>query len=232
VRTRIETIPNGVDLDRFHPVASAADEDERSARRETLGIAADELAIATVGAVMPRKGHEVVLEAWLGLAKRFPTAHLLLIGPRADRHDPKLQGFRRRLEDLVASSGASDRIHFVGMAHDVEAYLRAADVFVLASQREGLPNSMLEAMATGLPCVTTPFIGISARIGQPEKHYLLADRRAHALEAALARLLENPSLRKALGVAACRWIVDTLDLERSLDRYAALYEELVASRSG
>ncbi len=230
VRTRIETIPNGVDLGRFHPSVSAADERERAAHREALGIAADGLVIATVGSVIPRKGHEVLLEAWLGLAKRFPTAHLLVVGPRADQHDPKLQTFRRRLEDLVAASGASDRIHFVGMARNVEAYLRAADVFVLASQREGFPNSMLEAMATGLPGVVTPFIGFSRRIGRPDEHYLLVEPKADALEAAVARLLERRSLREALGVAARRWIADTLDVERSLDRYAALYRELAAGR--
>ena len=115
------------------------------------------------------------------------------------------------------------------MAEDVEEHLRAADAFVLASEREGTPNSVLEAMATGLPSVLTRFIGFSERIGRPDEHYLLAQRDAQSLADAVGALLEKPDLRKRLGESARRWVADTLDSERSLDRYAALYRELAAS---
>jgi len=230
VTTRIDMIPNGVDCARFHPVDTAADERARALQREALGIAPDDLVVATVGAVVPRKGHESLLEAWIGLAKRFPNAHLLLVGPRADLHDPKLPAFRRRLEELVAASGAADRVHFVGMASDVETYLRSADLFALPSRREGFPNSVLEAMASGLPVVVTPFIGFSERIGRPGEQYLLAEPDAAAVGATLARLLESAPLRNNLGAAARRWVTDTLDIEKSLDRYAALYREVAQAR--
>ena len=226
VETRIEMIPNGVDLKRFHPSDDPA---ARRVLRESLGVGEDDLVVATVGAVVPRKGHELLLEAWGRLAKRFPGAQLVLVGPRADLHDPKLADFRDRLKDRVAASGAADRVHFVGMAEDVEKHLRAADVFVLASQREGMPNSVLEAMATGLPSVVTPFIGFSERIGRPDEQFLLSEPNAEALASARGRLLAEPELRRSLGASARRWIVDTLDAERSLDRYAELYRELARS---
>ena len=230
VTTRIEMIPNGVDCARFRPPATTADQRARARRREALGIAPDDLVIATVGAVVPRKGHDVLLEAWIDLAKRFPSAHLLLVGPRADLHDPKLPDFRRRLETLVAASGAADRVHFVGMAPDVEEYLRAADLFALPSQREGFPNSVLEAMASGLPVVVTPFIGFSERIGRVGEHVLLAEPGARAVGARLAELLSQAPLRARLGAAARRGVTDSLDVERSLDRYAAFYRELARAR--
>jgi glycosyltransferase involved in cell wall biosynthesis len=226
VTTRIEMIPNGVNLTRFHPSRDPA---ARRALRKSLGIGEDDLVVATVGAVIPRKGHDRLLAAWGPLAKRFPEARLLLVGPRADQHDPKLEAFGQRLEHLAQASGAADRIHFVGMAEDVENYLRAADVFVLASQREGMPNSVLEAMATGLPAVLTRFIGFSERIGRPDEHYLLSEPDAGALAAAIGALLEKPDLRRSLDENARRWVARTLDSERSLDRYAALYRELARS---
>lgn len=226
VKTRIEMIPNGVDLGRFHP---SADRETRAALRESLGIGPDAPLIATVGAVMPRKGQDLLLECWRELAKRFPSAHLLLVGPRADLNDPKLSEFRERVASLATASGAADRIHFVGMTEDVEEYLRAADVFVLASNREGFPNSVLEAMATGLPVVVTPFIGRSPSMGREEEHYLLCDRNPDALTACLSRLLADGDLRQRLGTSGLRLVRQDFDVEKSLDRYVALYRELAAA---
>jgi glycosyltransferase involved in cell wall biosynthesis len=221
-------IPNGVNLKRFRPADGS---EERQELRHALGIAKDDLVVATVGAVMPRKGHDLLLESWVGLAKRFPSAHLLIVGPRADLHDPKLADFGARLRELVERSGAPDRVHFVGMAENVEAYLRAADLFVLASQREGFPNSVLEAMATGLPAVLTRFIGFSERLGRADEQYRLADATPDALGTAIAGLLDDAELRRRLGRAAQRWVSENLDVERSLDRYASLYRELAHARA-
>ena len=179
---------------------------------------------------MPRKGHDLLLESWLKLAKSFPDAHLVIVGPRADLHDPKLAEFGKRIESLVKASGASDHIHFVGMAQDVEEYLRLADIFVLASKREGFPNSVLEAMATGLPVVVTPFLGRSRRMGRPDEHYLLADRSPEALAASVAKLLGSHELRRTIGESGLRLARETFDLEQTLDRYVDLYRELAAAQ--
>jgi glycosyltransferase involved in cell wall biosynthesis len=178
---------------------------------------------------MPRKGQDLLLESWRELAMGFPGAHLVLVGPRADLNDPKLSEFRERVASLATDSGAADRIHFVGMTEDVEEYLRAADVFVLASSREGFPNSVLEAMATGLPVVVTPFIGRSPSMGRGEEHFLLCDRNPDALAACLARLLGDGELRARLGASALRLVREHFDVEKSLDRYVALYRELAAA---
>ena len=92
--------------------------------------------------------------------------------------------------ELVANSGAADQVHFAGIVDDVENYLRAADISILASSREGTPNSVLEAMATGLPCVVTPYLGLSEGIGKPGEHYLLVEREEGAIAGALGDLLD------------------------------------------
>ena len=116
-----------------------------------------------------------------------------------------------------------------GIVDDVESYLRAADIFILASNREGTPNSVLEAMATGLPCLVTPYLGISAGIGQPGEHYQLVDRDHGAIAAALTSLLQNDNAGRALGNRGLRYVEENIDQRHSLDRYAALYEELAAA---
>lgn len=223
VRVRLEFIPNGVDLQRFRPSSSA---EERRSVRESLGIDPNQLVITTVGAVHPRKGTDLLLEAWVNLAKRFPDARLFVVGLRKDLTYPNLKQFRQRLQELIAQSGAPERVHFTGLIRDVEHYLRASDVFAFPSAREGMPNVVLEAMASGLPVVLTPFDGLSDELGRAGEEYLLVERRADALAKAIAGLLENLQVRENYGKKARNWVQEHLDIQRSLDRYAHLYHEL------
>jgi glycosyltransferase involved in cell wall biosynthesis len=223
VTVRIECIPNGVDLGRFRP---AVDGEERKAIRSALGIADHHTVITAVGAVHPRKGTDTLLAAWVELAKRFPESHLYIIGLRKDLSYPDLTAFRRKLQDLVGQSGAPERVHFTGLVRNVEDYLRVSDVFAFPSQREGLPNVVLEAMASGLPVIMTPFVGLSAALGVAGREYLLVDQDPQALAAALTRVISVSRLRQRLASNGRSWVETHMDLESSLDRYAALYYEL------
>jgi glycosyltransferase involved in cell wall biosynthesis len=228
VTTRIEYIPNGVNLQRFHPPASEQELRKKESLRQRFGIPTDHKIIVAVGAIMPRKGPDKVLGAWRQILPRFPNTHVLFVGPRADTHDPKLNKFGAEVAELVANSGAAEQVHFAGIVDDVENYLRAADIFILASSREGTPNSVLEAMATGLPCLVTPYLGMSGGIGRAGEHYRLVDRNQGAIGAALTELLDSEPLRNLLGSKGREYVVANIDQQHSLDHYAALYEELAA----
>jgi glycosyltransferase involved in cell wall biosynthesis len=223
VTNRIEVIPNGVDLQRFRPAENGQ---ESIKIRQTLGIGPADLVVTTVGAVMPRKGSDLLLKAWTRVLQTMPGVHLVFVGPRKDLHDPGLADYRAFLERLIVDAGAPAQVHFTGLVDSVEAYLHATDVFVLPSQREGMPNSVLEAMACGLPVVITPFIGLSDDLGTPGEHYLLAEHTTDSLAGELRRLLQDSGLRQRLGNAALQWVRQTMDLEASLDQYASLYKEL------
>jgi glycosyltransferase involved in cell wall biosynthesis len=227
VRTRIEVIGNGVDLQRFHPADRLG---EAMQLRNTLGIAQDEFMITTVGAVMPRKGSDILLAAWIRLLKNIPETHLVYVGPRKDLEHPDLKAFSARITDLANSSGAREHVHFVGLVDNVESYLQASDLFVLPSHREGLPNSVLEAMACGAPVVITPFLGLSTDLGRSDEHYLLADFSPDSLAEKMQSVLQSPELGKRLSRLGLQWIEQTMDLNRSLDRYADLYRELARKR--
>jgi glycosyltransferase involved in cell wall biosynthesis len=228
VTTRIEYIPNGVNLQRFHPAQSTLEYEARQTLRDRLGIPTDHRVIAVVGAIIPRKGADRIIRAWRYVLPHFPDTHLLFVGPRADIHDPKLKKFGDKISGLIEASGAADRIHFSGIVDDVQSYLRASDIFVLASKREGNPNSLLEAMAVGLPSLVTPYIGISTGIGQAGEHYQLVDREPDTIATALINLLQSPALRSAQGDSGRRYVVENADQNLSLDRYVELYEELGA----
>ncbi len=226
VNSKIEVILNGVELKNFFP---AADETEKSALRGRLACPPDGKIIVTVGAVHPRKGTDLLLQAWPRIAREIPEAHLLLIGMRHDRNNPKLKKFGQSVDALVASSGVADRIRFVGYVPNVAEYLKAADLFLFPSRIEGMPNAMIEAMACGVPVVACPFIGFSPDLGTIGEQFVLADHQPEAIAQAAVEVLKDKRLQERLSRNARSWVVRTMDIEKTLDRYAMLYREMAAS---
>ena len=223
VKTRFEVIPNGVNLKRFR---TAQDKAERRSLRGSLGVGENEKMITTIGAVHPRKGSDVLLEAYVQLKKQFPETHLFLVGLRKDLKYPGLDDFRSKLQELIVASGTPEYIHFTNTVRNPEDYLRASDVFVFPSMREGLPNAVLEAMASRVPVILTPFIGLSEDLGQAGREYLLAEREPADIAAAITKVLGDNGLHTKLADAGRSWVERTMDLEKTLDRYAAMYHDL------
>ncbi len=195
---------------RYRP---ASNEEERKVLRASFGVTGGgSKMITTVGAIHPRKGSDLLLESWVSLAKRFPDAHLFMVGLRKDLQYPKLDDFRSRLSGLLAASGAAGRVHFTGVVRNIEAYLRASDVFVFPSMREGMPNAVLEAMATGIPVILTPFVGLSKDLGEPDREFLLVETGPGGLgfggrRGAQRERVEDPTRRAGPGVGPSRpWI--------------------------
>jgi glycosyltransferase involved in cell wall biosynthesis len=223
VTTELRVIPNGVDTTRFHPPATEAD---RLRIRKKLGIPPEAKVALFLGPIVPRKGIDLLAGAWKRLAARWPELHLVLAGPRLDLTVPTNSHFHNLVTALMKASGAEDRVHFTGMVEEPETYMRAADLFVFPSRREGMPNVVPEAMATGLPVVMTPFQGLPSEFGLAGQHYLLAEFDADSLAGQIDLLLADSDLRRTMGAAAREWVQSRLDVASSIQRYASLYGEL------
>jgi glycosyltransferase involved in cell wall biosynthesis len=232
----VRVIPNGVDTQRFRPPASV---DERKALRLRLGIPPDAEVIVFVGGyLIHRKGVDLLAASWHSVASKRRLAHLLLVGPTYDSLRPgddqstlgAHRSFLGGVRNSLSTSGAMDRVTFTGAVDNVEDYLRAADVFVFPSRREGMPNVVLEAYATGVPSVLCPFIGMSREFGIPGTHYLHAEHDAADIAERILELLASGSMRVTLGNRAREWVLDRFRTESSVDAYCDLYRELAGSR--
>ncbi len=166
--SRIVSLRNGVDLKRFSP-------GDRAAARQRLGLSG--FTLLSVGSLIPRKGHELIIAALAEL----PDASLMIAGSGP---------LRAELERVAREKGVTARVRFLGeIAHDdlTDAY-RAADMFVLASSREGWANVLLEAMACGTPVVATNVNGTPEVIQDSALGQLVEERSAPALAQAITAL--------------------------------------------
>ncbi len=214
-RRRMLCISNGVDTARFRPDAMAY-----RRLRTQFDFAPDALLIGCVADLFAVKRHHDLVEAFAQIHAEFPQAHLLLIG------DGPLRG---AIETGLHDFRIGDRVHLLGSRKDVDALLPALDVFVLASDTEGLSNAILEAQACGLPVITTR-VGGNPDVVDDDCGVLVPARDPDAMAGAVRALLHNPDLRERMSTAARSRVVRNHSLDSMTQAYASLYRELVHAR--
>lgn len=180
---RLHVMRNGVDLERFRPFAQA------EMRRE-LGIGGSPLLIS-VGYLIERKGHDIVIDALAQLLPTYPHANLLIIGEGPERQN---------LERQVRERGLGAQVRFTGALPNAELahWYSAADVLILASSREGWANVLLEAMACGTPVVATRIWGSPEVIASDVAGRLVERRDAADIAAAVGALMQTCPDRAAV----------------------------------
>jgi glycosyltransferase involved in cell wall biosynthesis len=174
---RLRMIPNAVDISRFSPPAT---------RERTAGAAPH---VVFVGRIQPVKGLPVLVEAWSRLARATP-ARLTIAGDGAQRE---------ALMQTAREKGVADSIEFPGEIRNVPQLLQGADIYVQPSFQEGLPNSVLEAMAMGLPIVATRVSGNEDVVTHEDNGLLVSAGDDEGLAAALRHLIEDPQLAARMG---------------------------------
>lgn len=200
---------------------TAPDATRRAALREALGIAAEDVIVCTVASMEARKGYQHLLKAAARLAARDSGPRLAFVWVGAG----SLQG---RLRALADDLGVADRVRFLGERDDVPAILAASDIFALPSHYEGMPLSIMEAMAAGLPVAATTVSGVPDELG--DTGALLPDPNldpaatVDALVATLAGWADDADRRRAVG-AACRARAERLFREeRMVGEYVTLID--------
>jgi glycosyltransferase involved in cell wall biosynthesis len=215
---RMVVIPNGFDTTRFQPDPAA-----RAAVRAELGIADDAPVIGIVARYDVQKDHGTFFRAADAILHSAPDARFVMCGADVSADNP---AFERVLTGAVVASSS-----FLGLRNDVNRILAAVDVLVCSSRGEGFPNAVGEAMACGVPCVTTDvgdagdLVGTTGVVVPPERPVELA-------EAVLRVIAMAPAERRALGAAGRARVLEHYAVGAVVDRYAGLYRAVAKRHRG
>jgi L-malate glycosyltransferase len=194
--------------------------------RRLLGIDPTARVIAVVCRLNEGKGLEYFLEATATVGKRFPDARFLIVG------DSIVDAtYKPKLERQARSFNVQDRVIFTGQRNDVPKLLEEVDLSVLPSLSEGLSNSLLEAMAAGVPVVATNVGGNPEIIEDGRTGILVPARDPAALSAAMIRILESPSLARQFGEAGRARVTSHFSLESTVRQTEELYLSLLDDRA-
>ena len=187
--------------------------------RAREGFHPDDILFVCVARFAPQKNHALLLKAFAQGPASNRQAHLVLVGEGA---------LRARLEEQARSLGLSGQVHFLGLRSDIPDVLGAMDVFALSSDYEGNPLSILEAMASGLPIVSTAVGGVPQLFESGREGLLVKPGDLEGFTGTMNTLLDNRSVRKSLGMAAARRAKRNFDVSTMVREYQEVYEHLVA----
>lgn len=214
---------NGLDLQRFRPAAP----DERADLRQQLGLPAGGPLVLFVGFFSPDKGPRVLFDAWRLVSDRTASC-LVYVGATRARYYEVDPALAPAIRDAALRDGLAERVAFVEETRTIERYYRAADIFVFPSRREAFGMALVEAMASGLPCIASRIPGVTDEIVQDGESGLLVDARDVAgLAEALGRVLADPQLAHRLGAAARRAVDPRYSIEQTARRNADAYRRAI-----
>ncbi len=207
----IVSVPTGIDLARYAP----ADKAQAKAR---LGLDPALSCIGIVATLRSWKGHRYLVEAFARLRRR--DVRLLIVGDGPGRDN---------LRQQVAQLGLEAGVLMPGNQADVAPWLQALDVFALPSYaNEGVPQALMQAMAAGVPVISTPVGSIDELVRHEETGLMVPPRDVAALAAAIARILDEPALGERLASAARAWVSKRYSRERMLDSMEAVFRGATA----
>jgi glycosyltransferase involved in cell wall biosynthesis len=206
---RVIAIPNGIDTARFAPEPGL---DRAELKRELTG--GDFRMVANVARLVPQKGQQYLVEAAAQVAATRPDVRFVFVG------DGPL---REEIMGLAAEHGIADRVVITGIRADVPAVLATADLFVLSSLWEGMPLSLLEAMAAGCPAVATDVGGVGEVLKDGVTGLLVPPEDASGLAVSIAECLDNPQGAQQRAATALEMVRREYDKSRMIRRWEDVY---------
>ena len=208
-------IPNGIPTSQYaNPQVS------RSEWRAREGFGEDDVLFACVARFAPQKNHSALLKSFAQGPACDPNAHLILVGEGE---------LREQLKEQAKSLDLSKQIHFLGLRTDIPDVLGASDVFVLSSDYEGNPLSVMEAMASGLPVISTQAGGVPDLFTDGKEGFLHPVGDSQAFANSMTFLLGSPAARQLMGAAAAQRAKENFDVSKMVREYEQLYEEMVST---
>lgn len=218
---RITIIRNGIDVAHFAP-----DPGRRASARAGVGLGPDQLVFTCVANLHPYKGHADLIDALALIGPRLPKDWRLLCAGR------DVDNTRAGLERHVAAKGLAGNIRFLGSVTDIPGLLAASDLHIHPSREDAFPNSLLEAMAAGLPVVATVVGGIPELVEDGVGGILVPPRAPAELGAAIVRLARDKGVRRRFSNENSARAHREFSIARSIEGYETLYRTLCSgSRS-
>lgn len=204
----LTSVPTGIDLSRFSP-------GDKAEARKALALAPEGLYLGIVSTLRSWKGHTYLLEAMTRLVTEHPDLRLLIVGDGPQREN---------LERKIAELALEDHVRLVGQRDDVPLWLKALDVFTLPSYgEEGVPQAIMQAMACGVPVVSTTVGAIAEAVADGVTGLLVAPRDSAALTSALSRLLSDPGLRLSMSEAGIERARKNFGLDVMLNKMETVF---------
>lgn len=217
---KITSIPNGIDVGRFAPVSR----EHRRELRDRLGLPGSSCILIYTGRLAVSKGVMMLADIWLEIAGEYPDSHLVLVGTGYGSVD----SCETELLEFIAAHGLAHRVTMPGNISNVNEYLQASDLFVFPSDYEGFGLSILEAMAVGLPMVSTR-VGVAADVtARYQSEFLVEPRSPAEFKRALRRLLDDPTLRDSIGERAHREVHAQYSIGAIAQRHIEVLAQLAA----
>ena len=207
-RKPVLSIKNGIDFTVFDRKAQYAN------LRRQLDMGDNDIIVSNVAVLNERKGQKHIIEAMAMLRKKYPVK-LVIAGNGPARNELENEARQQKVDDIV---------YFLGSRSDVNCVLANSDIFVLSSYHEGLPNSLMEAMAMGLPCVATDVGGVRQLIDDHKNGIIIQTKSSDAIADSIVSLVENPKLMKTLGDNAFVKMRDHFAQEKVVEELEMIYE--------
>ena len=209
---KLVTIHSGIDIHKFDGITPPTD------FRAQLGIPRDHILIGTIAAMAGHKDYPNLLQAAKIVCEKFDRVTFCTVGDGPEKE---------RIFKLAKELGIDTRFIFAGYRNDIGNFLKSFDIFVLASKKEGLGTSLLDAQAVGLPIVACETGGIPEIIGHGINGWLVPAQNENALAVAIMKLIRQGGLRKKLGLNALQ-SVKKFDIQFTIEKNIQLYENLVS----
>ncbi len=209
---------HGVGMDTAQYKSEATD---RVLKRKELGLSGDDIALISMGDLVLRKNYSVAVKA---IAKaNNPRLQYFICGK-----GPELENLRR----IADEQGVSEQIHFLGFRTDIKELLKAADIFLFTTLQEGLPRSMMEAMASGLPCIASKIRGNIDLIEEGANGLLYAPNDADGFASGVNMLANSADVRSQMGINNIKKILN-YDISEVTSELQAIYnKEIICEGRG
>ncbi|SRR5579871_450522 len=217
---RVVTVHNGVDLNEIDAALPLSRSDEALALRNASHI------VLNVGNIRRVKGTDVMIRTVAIVREKFPNVLFLVVGGVHER------AFFAEVQKLITDLGVTDNVRFLGRRLDVPSILKICDIFYQSSRSEGLPNAILEAMASGLPCVATDVGGTNEIIWNDQNGFLVASEQPELAAKAIIGLLGDQNRARIVGAAARRTIEQRFSAQAMVNRMVDHYDSLLRVITG